>query len=459
MAAGEKSFINDLTEGSVAKKLLVFAFPFMLSNLLQTVYNLVDMSVVGHFMGSAGLSAVSVGGRLVELLTFLCTGFCTGGQILLSQQVGAKKHQEMQKTIGTLFTFTMLMAVLLGALSIILHKPMLRLLNTPETAFDQAARYMVICNCGCIFIFGYNALCSILRGMGDSKRPLVFVAIASVINLVLDLIFVAGLKLGAAGAAIATVISQAISFVSALVYLIKKREAFGFTFSRKTLKIHGATLKILTKLGVPLAFQMAAISISMLFVNSFINAYGEAASAVYGAGLKLQNIPSIITHGMSTANSSMVGQNMAAGKPDRVRKSVRTCFRLNLAVYGVFILGCMLFPKTIFKIFTTDEAVLELAPAYLRISCIGFAASIFNSSFNSVINGIGFTSLSMAIGLLDSVVARISFSLLFGIVLGFGLNGFFLGHALAIWATALMSFGYYLSGRWEHYQLAVHKGR
>ena len=452
--ATQKTFINDLTEGSVARKLLYFAFPFMLSNLLQTVYNLVDMSVVGHFMGSAGLSAVSTGGRLVDLLTFVCTGFCTGGQILLSQQVGAKKHEEMQKTIGTLFSFTMLSAIVLGVLSIVLHNNLLRLLNTPESAFDEAAKYMVICNSGCIFIFGYNALCSILRGMGDSK---LFVAIASLINLILDLIFVAGLGLGAGGAAIATVISQAISFVSALVYLIIKRESFGFTFSRHTLKIHGPTLKVLTKLGVPLAFQMAAISISMLFVNSFINAYGEAASAVYGAGLKLQNIPSIITQGMSTANASMVGQNMAAGRPDRVRKSVHTCFILNGTVYGVFILGCLLFPRQIFTIFTTDEAVLALAPTYLRISCIGFAASIFNSSFNSVINGIGFTSLSMAIGLLDSVVARISLSLLFGIVLGMGLNGFFLGHALAIWVTALMAFGYYLSGRWEHHKLAVQK--
>ena len=457
MSTQSKSFINDLTEGSVARKLLYFAFPFMLSNLLQTVYNLVDMSVVGHYMGSAGLSAVSTGGRLVDLLTFVCTGFCTGGQILLAQQVGAKKHQEMQKTIGTLFSFTMLSAVVLGLLSIVFHNDLLRLLNTPETAFQEAASYMVICNSGCIFIFGYNALCSSLRGMGDSKRPLVFVAIASVINLILDLIFVAGFGLGAAGAAVATVISQAISFLSALIYLIVKRESFGFTFSRSTLKIHGPTLKILTKLGVPLAFQMAAISISMLFVNSFVNAYGEAASAVYGAGLKLQNIPSIITQGMSTANASMVGQNMAAGRPDRVKQSVHTCFILNGTVYGIFILGCLLFPRQIFTIFTTDEAVLALAPTYLRISCIGFAASIFNSSFNSVINGIGFTALSMAIGLLDSVVARISLSLLLGITLGMGLNGFFLGHALAIWVTALMAFGYYLSGHWQHYKLAVQK--
>lgn len=453
--AETKTFINDLTEGSVAKKLLYFAFPFMLSNLLQTVYNLVDMSVVGHFMGSAGLSAVSVGGRLVEMLTMLCTGFCTGGQILLSQQVGARQREGIQRTIGTLFTFTMLCAVALGTLSIVFHRGLLTLLNTPAGAFDQAARYMVICNSGCIFIFGYNALCAILRGLGDSKRPLMFVAIASVVNLVLDLIFVAGLRLGAAGAAIATVISQGISFVSALVYLIIKREAFGFTFSRKNLKMDGGTLKTLTKLGVPLAFQSAAISVSMLFVNSFINAYGEAASAVYGAGTKLQSVPSIITQGMSMANASMVGQNMAAGKPKRVRQSVRTCFILNACVYGVFITACLTVPKLIFSLFTTDADVMALAPTYLRISCIGFAASIFNSSFNSVINGIGFTSLSMAIGLLDGVVARISFSLLFGIALGMGLNGFFLGHSLAIWITALLSLFYYLSGRWEHRKLVV----
>ena len=451
------TFINDLTEGSVAKKLIYFAAPFMLSNLLQTLYNLVDMAVVGHYMGSAGLSAVSIGGRLVELLTFLCVGFCTGGQILLSQQVGARKYREMQKTIGTLFTVTMLLAVALGGISIVFHKQLLMLLNTPEAAFHEAEKYMVICNSGCVFIFGYNALCSILRGMGDSKRPLLFVAIASVINLILDVILVAGFRMGAAGAAIATVISQAVSFLWALIYLIRKKESFGFTFSRESLRIDGKTLKLLAKLGLPLSFQMAAISISVLFVNSFINSYGEAASAVYGAGMKLQNIPSIITHGLSTANSSMVGQNMGAGKPERVKKAVRTCFAINASVYAVFITACLLFPRALFTMFTTDPAVLELAPVYLRITCIAFTASVFNSSFMSVVNGIGFTSLSMIIGLLDSVVARTSLSLLFGVLLGLGLPGFFLGSSLAVWMTALPTFFYYLSGKWKTYKLAVHQ--
>ena len=235
MSNETKSFINNLTEGKVAKKLLLFAFPFMLSNLLQTVYNLVDMSVVGHYMGSAGLSAVSVGGRLVELLTMLCTGFCTGGQILLSQQVGARQKEDMQKTIGTLFTFILLCAVGLGGLSIIFHRPILTIMNTPAAAYEEAAKYMVICNSGCIFIFGYNALCAVLRGMGDSKRPLIFVAIASVVNLVLDLLFVAVFHMGAAGAAIATVFSQALSFLFAFVYLLRHRDAFGFSFSRQVI--------------------------------------------------------------------------------------------------------------------------------------------------------------------------------------------------------------------------------
>lgn len=457
MSVQKKTFIHDLTEGSVPRQLLLFALPFMGSNLLQTVYNLVDMAVVGHCMGSVGLSAVSIGGRLVELLTFLCVGFCTGGQILLSQQVGSKKYTEMQKTIGTVITTSLLMAIVLGGLSIVFHTQLLDLLNTPLEAYQQAAEYMVICNAGCIFIFGYNALCAILRGMGDSKRPLMFVAISSVVNLILDILFVQGFQMGAAGAAIATVVSQAISFLAALVYLIIKRDAFGFTFSRKSLAIDLRSLVVLAKLGLPLAFQMGAISISVLFVNSFINTFGPAASAVYGAGMKLQNIPSIITHGMSTANASMVGQNMAAGKPERVKKAVHTCFILNLAVYSVFIAACLAFPKELFSMFTSDSAVLELAPMYLYITVIGFVASIFNSSFMSVINGIGFTTLSMIIGLLDSVVARTSLSYLFGVVLGYDLPGFFLGNALAVWMTALPTFFYYLSGKWKTYKLAVHQ--
>lgn len=455
MASETKTFINDLTEGSVAKKLFHFAIPFMISNLLQTIYNLVDMAVVGHYMGSAGLSAVSVGGRLVELLTFLCMGLCTGGQILLSQQVGAKQKEAMEKTIGTFFTFVAILAVVLGTLSILFHRAMLTAMNTPAAAFEEAAAYMIICNCGCFFIFGYNALCSVLRGMGDSKRPLMFVAIASVINLALDIVLVAGFEMGAAGAAIATVISQGVSFVSALVFLIKRREAFGFTFSRKTLRLHGETLKTLLRLGLPLSFQFAAISVSMLFVNSFVNAYGQAASAVFGAGQKLQGIPSIITGGMSSANSSMVGQNMAAGKPERVKQAVRTCFLLNACVYGLFIALCLLAPKAVFSLFTTEADVLALAPTYLRITCIGFAASLFNSSFNSVINGVGFTSLSMAIGLLDGVVARVALSAILGAKLG--LNGFFLGHSLAIWVTGILALAYYLSGHWQRRKLAIHK--
>ena len=450
------SFINDLTEGPVAKKLLYFALPFMLSNLLQTVYNMVDMSVVGHYVGSAGMSAVSVGGRLVELLTLMCTGFVTGGQILLSQQVGARQKDAMQKTIGTLFTFILLVAVLAAVICIAFHRTMLTWMNTPAEAFEQAASYMSICSLGLFFVFGYNALCAVLRGMGDSKRPLLFVAVSSIVNLILDLIFVAGLGLGAAGAAAATAIAQFISFITALVFLIIRRESFGFTFSRATLRIDGSTLKTLTKLGLPLALQHAAITVSMLFVNSFINSYGAAASAVYGAGTKLQNIPSIITGGLSMANASMVGQNMAAGKPERVRKSVRTCFVFAASVYGIFIFLCLTVPRLIFMIFTTDPEVLELAPIFLRISSLGFAASIFNSSFNSVINGIGFTSLSMTIGLLDGVVGRICFSLLFGLALGMGFNGFLLGNSLAIWITAILATAYYFSGKWKTRRLAVH---
>ena len=221
------TLINNLSEGPVLSKLARFAVPIMLANLLQAVYSMVDMIVVGQFGGPAGLSAVGIGGQLQTLFLAVGMGFGNGGQVVISQQVGAKS-EKISKTIGTLLTTELILALLVGIIGVTLHSPILSLMNTPAAAWDEAVRYLVICSCGMIFIYGYNALCAILRGMGESKLPMVFIAIASLVNVALDLLFVGEFHWGAGGAAAATVIAQGIAFLSAAVYLVRTKEEAQF---------------------------------------------------------------------------------------------------------------------------------------------------------------------------------------------------------------------------------------
>lgn len=453
--AKSDSAIIDYTEGNIFSQLMTFALPFMLSNLLQNLYNMVDMVVIGQFVGSTGLSAVSIGGQTTLILTNICMGFSNGGQILISQLVGMRDYKGIKKTVGTLFTTIFLMSVVLMLFCLFFHPAMLRWMNTPDEAFAQAKDYMFICCFGFIFVCGYNMVCAVLRGSGDSKRPLLFIGVSSVVNLILDLIFVAGLGMEADGAALATVIAQFVSFAVAIVYLYIRREWFGFDFKPASFRVDKAKLSALCKLGVPLAIQSSAIQISQLFVNSYINSYGVAASAVMGVGRKLQQASSIITMGVRQAASSMIGQNAGAGKQDRMSKIVYISIGIGLISCAVFTLLALLCPVAIFRLFTSDADVLALAPLFMKILIIMFAGNAFTAGYNALIQGIGNASLSMVIALLDGVVFRIGLTLLFGVVFDWGLTGLFLGNNLAIFATVIPAATYFHSGMWKRRKLAV----
>ncbi|MBQ3593022.1 MAG: polysaccharide biosynthesis C-terminal domain-containing protein, partial [Clostridia bacterium] len=277
------SNITDFTQGSVSKHLFKFAMPLFLSSLLQVVYNMVDMIVVGQAMGKVGLSAVSVGGDVSNFLTFLAMGFCNAGQVIISQYIGAGKKDKIGRFISTMFSSLTVCAVILGTVCLIYREPILHLMNTPAAAFDEALAYSTICIAGVVFIYGYNIVSAILRGMGDSKHPFIFISIAAVLNAILDVIFVLGFDMGAGGAALATVISQAISFISCALFIIVKRKDFELTLKLSDfIHIDFGMLGTLVKLGVPMAIKSAAIHFSKLFVNSWINSYGVAISAFAG---------------------------------------------------------------------------------------------------------------------------------------------------------------------------------
>ena len=443
------TLIRDLTQGSVTRLLLIFAFPLLCSNLLQTVYNMVDMIVIGQFVGREGLSAVSIGGDVLHFLTFLVMGFSNAGQVILSQYIGAGNRDRIRGTIGTMFTVTFISAVGLTIVCYVGLDAFLHAMNTPAECFDYARQYGLTCVLGLVFIYGYNLVSAILRGMGDSKHPFIFIAVATVVNLVLDLVFVAGLGMGPFGAALATVIGQGVSFLWAIFYLYRHKESFGFDFKPASFKPDPEVLPKLIRLGLPMILQSAAINFSMLFVNSYINGYGVVASAVTGVGNKLGSITAVVTNALSTAGSSMVGQNIGAGKYHRVPKIIGVSMVVDLAFAALLSFLTICFPRTIFGLFNDDPQVLDMAMTYIPVAVLLYVGFAMRSPFFALINGSGNAKLNLIVGLLDGVICRVGLAMLMGIAMGMGIMGFWLGNAFAGYMPFLIGGVYFLTGKWK----------
>ena len=443
------AFTNDLTEGPVAAKLVRFAVPFLLANVLQTFYNLADMIIVGQVVGSSGLSAIANGGELQNLFVFFGVGFSSAGQILISQYVGNKDPKGVQKTIGTLFTSVLTLSLCLAVIGLCLTDFFLTAIHVPSEAYQQAKDYSIVCFIGIFFVFGYNIVGSILRGMGDSRHPLVFIAISTSLNVVLDLIFVAGLGMGAKGAALATVMGQAVSFIISVTFLYRNRTAFGFDFHPASFRITGHILKMILKLGIPLSIHSVAVHFSMLYVTSYINSYGVAVSAITGVGNKISNVATVVTNALSIAGSAMIGQNFGAGKTDRITKIVHINLLCGLAFSLLLSLALFLWPTQIFRLWSDESEVLALVPMYLPVVILNLVGFALRAPFLSLLNGIGHASMSFVVGMLDGVVFRIGLSLLLGILFGWGIRGFWYGSALAGYTAFFIVGPYYLSGLWK----------
>lgn len=445
----QRSMVTDLTSGSVVSLLFRFAMPLFVSNALQALYNIVDMIVVGQFIGGSGMSAVSIGGDLLHLLTFLAMGFSSAGQVIIAQHIGGKRMDDVRKTIGTLFTSMLSASLVIALICFLLRGRILGWLNTPEEAWDYTMDYTVTCIVGLFFIYGYNIVSAILRGMGDSKRPFVFITIAAILNTVLDLLFVAVFKMKVFGAALATVIGQGVSFVVSVIYLYRHRESFGFDFRPVSFRIDGHTLGRLTALGIPMAIQSAAVSFSKIVLAAWINANGVVYSALAGIYNKLNMMAGIVSQSFTTAGSTMVGQNLGAGKHERVPRILRTVLLTGLVVSVIFSLALGLFYGPIYRLFTSDAAVLAVASILVLPTLFNFFGSATRSMAFSLINGSGNTKLNLLVALIDGMISRIGIAALMGFALGMGCQGFWFGDALAGFVPFLIGGTYFLTGKWK----------
>lgn len=400
-----------LTEGNVYKTLLVFAVPFMLAQLLQALYGAVDLMVVGQFAATADVSAVSMGSQIMYLASFVVLGFATAVTVLMGQYFGAGQEKRLARLMGAAIVFFIFVSVLLSVLVAFFRRPIVAFMNTPAEAVEPALDYILICSIGLSFVGGYNVVCGILRALGDSKTPLLFVAIACVFNIVLDIVLVRNFHMGAGGAALATSFAQGISFLFSLIYLGKR--GLGFPFSIRDIGLHWDQIWNIIKIGTPIVVQNSLTEMSFLLITMIINGMGLVVSAAVGVVGKLVGFLFIPTIGMSMAVSAMCAQNYGAGKFERARKCMKGGILFSFALGAVAVVCSWLFGAPMTSLFTSDPEVISQAALYLKtysLDCV-LVAVIFN--MNGYFNGFGQTFFTMAHSLAATFLGRVPLTFLF----------------------------------------------
>ena len=395
---------SDFTQGSILKKLIPFMIPILGALVLQAAYGAVDLLVVGRFGSTAGLSAVSTGSQILNLVTFVITQLAMGITVLIARYIGEKSTGQIGQLLGGAVTVFAIVSAVLFVVMVFFAKPLAVLMQAPQEAISLTTVYVRICGGGIFFIVAYNVLAAIFRGLGDSRSPLIFVAVACVVNIIGDLILVAGFHLDAAGAAIATVAAQAVSVVLAIVLLKKKDLKFGI--QKKDFRINGQCKRFL-KVGLPLALQEFLTQMSFLALCAFVNKLGLEASSGYGVACKIVNFAMLVPSSLMQSMASFVSQNVGAGKPDRAKKSMFTGMGLGVIV-GVVVFICVwCFGDVLTSVFTTDTAVIQKGTEYLR----GFAPeTIVTAVLFSMVgffNGYEKTVWVMIQGLVQTLLVRL----------------------------------------------------
>ena len=440
---------SDLTVGPILQTLLLFAIPIVLTNLIQQAYSLIDLIVIKEYVGNIGTVGVNTGGEIADLVMPIASGFSMAGQIYIAQLVGAGEKTKAKRAVGTLLSFCLGLSAILGVAAILFCDPILAWLKCPFEALGQARAYMIITAIGYPFIFGYNSVCGVLRGMGESKKPLYYILVAASTNIILDVILVAFFRLEAAGTAIATVVSQFASFAAAFYSLWKNKEHFGFEISLSYFRIDFAILSVLVKLGIPQVFRSLCVRFGMIWVNKSANAYGMVVSATNSVGNKLQKFLEVFISGVDTASASMIGQCLGAKDIERSRKTTLYTFASAFTAAILISILCVMIPKPIFSLFSKDPEVIDLGAVYLKIFVLHFLISAITGSFQAMVTGCGFVEMGFILGLLDGLICKIGFSYFFANILGMGYEGLWIGVATSRLPNAIITVLYFLSGKWK----------
>ena len=448
-------FRQDLTKGSVSKQLIKFAIPFLLSNLLQAFYSVADMIIVGNYTGKIGIAAVNIGSQINILVTGAALGLAIGGTVLIAQYGGMGKYDEQKKTIGTLFTLYMIVGAVMTVAMLFLWSPLLNVLRTPKEAFSQAKDYYIICMAGLLFTFAYNVISAVLRGLGDSKRPLYFVLIAAIGNVVGDIILVGPCNMGAAGAAYATVGAQALSVILSLIYLFKNK--FFEEYHKNDFRIDRDKAKAILKIGLPSSVQQVVVSFSFLTLTTLVNSLPNAvvASACQGIGGKVNSFAILPALAMSSAVSSMAGQNIGAGEVKRAKKTMLTGMVIAFSITMVVFAIVERFPEFIISLFDKDPEVISVGKEYMRYIALDYLFVPFVFCMNGLAIGAGYTNFALFNACFSSILVRVPLAYIVVNLTSLGFNGVGIATGLASFASIIVGAIFIISGKWKKPKLQI----
>lgn len=436
--------VVDMTEGRILLQMVRFGLPVLLGMLFQRIYNFVDVYIVGRYLGDQALAAVSIAGTAMYLLSSVMMGLTTGVSVVISRYYGAREMKNVEAAYVTSIYVTGTSAILITALGILFTDPLLRLLQTSEELLPDASEYLIWIFAGCAGTMLYNWISSVLRSLGNSVVPLVFLIISSILNVILDLAFVVWIPMGVKGAALATVVAQILSGMFCVIYALRilpfLRIKRGKCGCRKDL------VKEILVFGVPTGLQMSIISISDMTLQAVINTYETALIVAYGVCLKVEGLGFQMADAIGTSLGTFVGQNVGAKKYDRVKKGVRCAYLMNVVCYGIFCPCIYFFAEPVMRAFTKNEASIEYGAEYLHIMGLFFLAGGILVVYHNVLRPAGDVAVTILMGV-SEVITRISFAFLLS---GwFGYRGLWWVSPITWVCAACVGAVRYYSGKWE----------
>jgi putative MATE family efflux protein len=449
---------TDFTQGSIPHHLIAFAWPMFLGNILQAMYNTVDTFWVGRILGPAALGAVSVGFPIIFALVAVIMGLTTATTVLVSQYRGARRHDDVLRVISNSLSLLGVASLVVMVVGLLFHRPLLRLINTPPELMELASSYMVWFLYGLPFMFVYNALGAILRGVGDSRSPLLFLVYATVLNMILDPLLIFGWgpfpRLGVAGAAIATDVAQAVSAILGLIHLRRVNRLLSLKARDYRIDPHLTWLTV--KIGFPAALQQTLVAIGSLAVSAVVNRFGPVVVAAFGTAARFDQFAFLPAMSTSLALSTVVGQNLGAGRKERVSEALRWGLLLTGGITALVSLVALVLSRSLIAIFTTDTAVMAEGARYLRI--VGFSYIPFALMFaiNGVLRGAGDTASTLWTSLVALWLVRVPLAYFLSSFPSLGPSGVWLAMGTSPFFGLLLSYFIYRSGRWEK-KIVVHQ--
>lgn len=437
--------MKDLTVGKESKLIFQFAAPMLLGNVFQQMYNIVDSIIIGNYIGKEALAAVGASFPIIFALISMVIGFATGATIIIAQYFGAKKLEMVKRTIDTLYIVLFFASLVISVLGIFFSEDIFRLIQLPEDVMPDATLYMKIYISGMVFFFGFNGTAAILRGLGDSKTPLYFLVISTIMNVAFDLLFVVVFKWGIAGVAIATIISQGGAFITAILYLNRTHEVVRISLFK--LKFDRKIFRQSLRIGLPSGFQQTFVSLGLIAIVWIVNLYGTDVIAAFSVAMRIDSLAAMAAMNFSAALATFVGQNLGANKPERVKSGLVATFWMTTVISVLITVLALVFAKDLMGIFTQDIRVIEIGARYLII--VSSFYILFSTMFvlNGVMRGAGDTIIPMFITLIALWFVRIPLS--YFLSQKIGETGIWWAIPIGWFLGMILSYLYYLTGKWK----------